>query len=176
MPSKHAYANARFRTTGRACPPFGDPRAAAVDAGPHCVHPSRGPAGVAAGPDSARRGSTADDGKMLVLQRKPEHETSLRCCRSSSGGAAPAVYCFSATASLSASPERRSGGAGRPPRGRRQKSATLAITEAEYSRGSWAGCQHASRSVRCACLRPGVGPDPRRVDRGPLVVQVCLRA
>ena len=70
-------------------------------------------------------------------------------------GAAPAVYCFSATASLSASPERRSGGAGRPPRGRRQKSATLAITEVEYSRGSWAGCQHASRSVRCACLRPG---------------------
>jgi len=25
-------------------------------------------------------------------------------------------------------------------------------------------------------LRPGVGPDPRRVDRAPLAVQVCLRA
>src|SRR5260370_36313207 len=27
----------------------------------------------------------------------------------------------------------------------------------------------------CPCLRPGVGPDPRRVDRVPLAVQVCLR-
>jgi hypothetical protein len=53
---------------------------------------------------------------------------SLRCCRSSSSARCLLLLCDS---SVSASPERRSCGAGRPPRGRWEQTATLPITEVE---------------------------------------------
>ena len=76
------------------------------------------------------------------------HEARAVLPRQCAGDDAAAL---AATASVSASPARRSCGAGRPPRGRRQKRATLAITEFEYSRGSLGGMS-GCRLVCSVCL------------------------
>jgi hypothetical protein len=115
----------------------------------------------------------ADDGKMLVLQRKQEDEdfpsvlpeflkralstASLRfeCVRVAG---APLLRCWkTATWALGADCD-------------------VPITEVERSQVALGRMSACKSAVRCACLRPGVGPDPRRVDRAPPAVQVCLCA
>ena len=112
-------------------------------------------------------------GRCSSCSESRRTRTSLRCCRSSSSARCLLLLCDS---SVSASPERRSCGAGRPPRGRWEETATLPITEVERSRVALGRMSACKSAVRCACLRPGVGPDPRRVDRAPPAVQVCLCA
>jgi hypothetical protein len=112
-------------------------------------------------------------GRCSSCSESRRTRTSLRCCRSSSSARCLLLLCDS---SVSASPERRSCGAGRPPRGRWEQTATLPITEVERSQVALGRMSACKSAVRCACLRPGVGPDPRRVDRAPPAVQVCLCA
>ena len=69
-------------------------------------------------------------GRCSSCSESRRTRTSLRCCRSSSSARCLLLLCDS---SVSASPERRSCGAGRPPRGRWEQTATLPITEVERS-------------------------------------------